>query len=459
MCLYTSTLASLHERLAGFGGRFVIVLLEDGLQRIYLDACGTLSTVYSPIEEVVASTSFLIPYSNATPDNIRLQKALRMPFNHSNGYPVGLTPRHQVKRLLPNHYLDLANWEAKRFWPQGELAEGDAETAVGAIVDILKRQLGAIFAQDSVQLSLTAGGDSRVLLACARKYAQEMELYTVEIPGDVACRVDVRISGSIARRLGLKHRILRHQDASVSDFEEWLYKTGCEVSEERAWQTIRTIKQLRPDRVAVAGAGGELARDFWWRKEDSPSSLMTLERLAQRCGAPLIPEVRTALQAWLDSLPPISSFFTILHLFYIEQRLGCWAGVTPYGEAQSTFDVFPYSHRRIIELMLSLPVNYKRERRFWKDVVEREWPDLLLFPVNPRSRFEMWEERTRLGLTRVASGLRNPKATIGGSPAAGRLDIWPPPHVLRARGGRPGFWGSVVGGVAILTPYAHWGHA
>jgi len=173
--------------LAGFGGRFVIVLLEDGLQRIYLDACGTLSTVYSPIEEVVASTSFLIPYSNATPDNIRLQKALRMPFNHSNGYPVGLTPRHQVKRLLPNHYLDLANWEAKRFWPQGELAEGDAETAVGAIVDILKRQLGAIFAQDSVQLSLTAGGDSRVLLACARKYAQEMELYTVEIPGDVAC--------------------------------------------------------------------------------------------------------------------------------------------------------------------------------------------------------------------------------------------------------------------------------
>ena len=186
---------------------------------------------------------------------------------------------------------------------------------------------------------------------------------------------------------------------------------------------------------------------------------MTLERLAQRCGAPLIPEVRTALQAWLDSLPPISSFFTILHLFYIEQRLGCWAGVTPYGEAQSTFDVFPYSHRRIIELMLSLPVNYKRERRFWKDVVEREWPDLLLFPVNPRSRFEMWEERTRLGLTRVASGLRNPKATIGGSPAAGRLDIWPPPHVLRARGGRPGFWGSVVEGVAILTPCAHWGHA
>lgn len=408
----SGTLASLHERLAGFGGRYILVLLDGPFQRVYLDPCGTLGTVYSPIEEVVASTSFLIPYSNATCDNIGLQKALRMPFNHSTGYPVGLTPRHQVKRLLPNHYLDLANWEPKRFWPQGELAEGDAETAVGAIVDILKTQLGAIFAHDSVQLSLTAGGDSRVLLACAKKYAQEMELYTVEIPRDVTCRVDVRISGSIARRLGLKHRILRHQDASVSDFEEWLYKTGCEVSAERGWQTVRTIKQLRPDRVAIVGSGGELTRDFWWRKEDSPSSPMTLERLARQCGAPLIPEVRMAFQAWLDSLPPISSFLTILHLFYIEQRLGCWAGVMPYGEAHSTFDILPYSHRRIIELMLSLPVNYKRERRFWKDVVEREWPDLLLFPVNPRSRFEVWEERTRLGLSRVARGLRNPKATI-----------------------------------------------
>ena len=411
--LTDSALASVHERLAGFGGRYVIVLLDGAFQRVYLDPCGSLGTVYCSIEEVVASTSCLIPYSNATADNILLQKALRMPHNFSNGYPVGLTPRHQVRRLLPNHYLDLGSWEAERFWPKGEFEEVDVEAAVGEIADIVMGQTSAILSHDRVQMALTAGQDSRVLLACARKYVQEIEFFTYAVP-DVTGRVDVRIASRIAERLGLKHRILGHIDASVVDLEVWLYKTGCEVSGLRGWKEIRTIGQLRPDRLEIHSVGGELARDFWWRKEDSPFSPITLGRLAQQCGALLIPEVRSSLQAWLDSLPPIRNFFTILHLFYIEQRLGCWGGVHPYGEAGCTiFKVYPFSHRRIFELMLSLPVSYKRERRFWKDIAEREWSDLLTVPVNPRTRLELWEDRTRAGVTRAVSALKNPRPTIG----------------------------------------------
>ena len=96
-------------------------------------------------------------------------------------YPLNLTPRKNVWRLLPNHFLDLRQWEAVRHWPKAEiLPVGDTDQAVTQVVERVRLHMKALVAKKPVLLRLTAGQDSRVLLACARPLAQHMTFFTAE---------------------------------------------------------------------------------------------------------------------------------------------------------------------------------------------------------------------------------------------------------------------------------------
>jgi hypothetical protein len=62
--------------------------------------------------------------------------------------------------------------------------------------------------------------------------------------------------------------------------------------------------------------------------------------------------------------------------------MGGWAGVLPYAECDPGFPIFPLCHRRVVELMLTLPAPYRRSGRLARDIILREWPELLEWPVN-----------------------------------------------------------------------------
>jgi len=85
-------------------------------------------------------------------------------------YPFGLTPYRHVRRVLPNHYLDLEGWKAVRHWPgKAELTvDYDTDRAVKEIVSIIKNNLQAISKRYRIHMGLTAGRDTRLLLACSR---------------------------------------------------------------------------------------------------------------------------------------------------------------------------------------------------------------------------------------------------------------------------------------------------
>ena len=105
-----STASRIEEFVYRFGGRFLVALIDVPQPGLYLDPCGSLSIVYCAHQKVVASTPNLIPWDEQTHDRIELAREMGIP-NTNAMYPLTLTPRHNVKRLLPNHYLDLSNWQ------------------------------------------------------------------------------------------------------------------------------------------------------------------------------------------------------------------------------------------------------------------------------------------------------------------------------------------------------------
>jgi len=85
-------------------------------------------------------------------------------------YPVGLTPRQGVERMLPNHALDLAAGRLARLWPRESLPfDGDPAAITQATADVVSRAMGGVGRVHPLQIPLTAGLDSRLLLACSRE--------------------------------------------------------------------------------------------------------------------------------------------------------------------------------------------------------------------------------------------------------------------------------------------------
>ena len=377
--------AALEAWIYAFGGRYAVALLGGGQARFYLDALGSLSAVYCAHQRLVAATPNLVPDDEHTLPRVELARAIGIP--HTNGqYPLGLTPRYGIERILPNHYLDLHEWQTIRHWPSRPLDEvASVEAAVGEIASIVKRNIAAIVATTPTYLLLTAGQDSRMLLACARGFAGRLESFTLEA-GDRAAAIDCDTAQRIARRFGVRHRVVPMEEATEADLEEWMFRIGYSTGEVRGWQGATMLKRLTGGHALLLGSGGELARGYFWQPDDTPNTVISPERLIGYCLCPPEPALVARARSWLDAVPAVDALQT-LDMFFIEQDMGCWGGVFPYADCDPGFEVFPMNHRRVVELMLTLPATYRRAGLLQQHIICREWPELLRWPFNQHVGF------------------------------------------------------------------------
>lgn len=414
-----STESEVEDFIYGFGGRFLAALVGVSHPRIYLDPCGSLSAVYCPHQEVVTSTHYLISYDEHCGDHVDLARDLGIPDTNAM-YPLELTPRHNVFRLLPNHYLDLSTWCVVRHWPKGPIrSEGSVDDLLPAIASSVNRNISAVVLRVPAYLYLTAGMDSRMLLACAKNFADRLVLFTVPIPDDDAY-IDTVIARKIARHFHIRHFMPPFQPSTKADLDMYMERIGYSTGERRGWQAATMFKMGNPSYAHLLGNVGEVARTYWCRKEETENSSITPERLLEPCQAPASPLTLPPVERWLETVPA-GNAIQVLDLFYIEQRLGCWGGVWPYAQTGSPgFVLFPMCHREIIRNMLSLPTPYRRSGCLGRDVIAREWPELLAWPFNEPVGFmhiilSARHARRRLDhqAGRVGKALRNPGWAAG----------------------------------------------
>jgi len=330
-------------------------------------------------------------------------------------HPFGLTPYPSVRRLLPNHYLDLADFACRRHWPDRNgmaAGEDEVEQTLTSFARKLRDNVGAMVEAFPIQMSLTAGRDSRTLLAAARPYASGVAFFTTAIP-DPAARLDCRVAGELARRCALHHRVLPWREPQTAELESWQQRVGHCVAG-RTWRSVRTLKQLDPRRVLLPGTCAEVGRAYYWRRDDLHCEGLDPEEAVSRLGLPRAPALVEAAEAWLSELPAWRRA-DILDLLYLEQRLGCWAGPAQYGHA-SAARVTPLADRRPFSLMFDLPRAYRYRQRLPDDLIRILWPDLRRLPFNrkPGLRGAAGEVRRRAstGLRRIPGG-RAARAWLG----------------------------------------------
>ena len=244
--------------------------------------------------------------------------------------------------------------------------------------DHVRSTIGAVAAEHSLTLSLTAGRDSRILLACARDVMERTSLFTL-VP-EMADSVDAHLACRLSDRFELRHETLPVVPAEPGTLSEWLSSTGHAVSG-NLWQGHRSLHRLDPARALLPGTAGEVGRAHTYRLGDPVEGVVSPRTLLKRLRLPAHDLYLEHAEVWLAGLPELSHEST-LELAYVEQRLSCWAGPGHYGNQTSRFELAPFASRPLFRAMLALPLAYRHREQLTTDILRRAWPELLELPFN-----------------------------------------------------------------------------
>lgn len=407
----------------GFTGTWTAIIFggrgDSTFQRVYLGV--SHSVVYSLQQQVVATTHNLIPDIQRDED---LSKAFDC-LNRRSYFSFGLTAFKGLSRLLPNHYLDLKTFQSKRHWPISSLDRyTNGKKGAANLVDYCRRIVNVITSEyPKSRVFLSAGRDSRAILACLRPFVENDEDITLSttVSSSLASKIDLQAARWLARRTGLPHKVKRKKSRSEMS-DDYVMRSFVRIGEAAAAPNlfaspdIHNRKPFNPNaRFKIAGMGGETGRAKFW-SQGLPKEDITPEFIMEKVKAPLTNVVKKAAGNWLKSVP--RDFRTrkadLLDLVYIEQRIGCWkapmtylfAGMENPGRL-SRLNTSPMAEVLSYEIMLRLPEEYRAAATLQKDMVAYGWPELLYnIPFN--------EPRGLLRVKKILGNfVRNPRKIAG----------------------------------------------
>lgn len=389
--------AFVEQDIYGLAGRFVFVLDDQEYRRVYLDACGSVPVVYDPETGLAASSTGLLLDAQAYRDRFASELYEHLHVRRDGWFPAGLTAHRGINRLLPNHYLDLQSMSTVRHWPKGTItATTEPDAACRRIVSSTRSVIDACLEAGPVAMSLTAGNETRLLLAAAREAIEGIETVTVDHREG---RLDRVRAQELAERFNLRHTCLPVVVAGPQQAEDWHARAGHCLGGPNM-RSHPTVAALSSFSFFLGGMGGEIGRGFFWRSTDTATTVIDASKLTRRFGMPAHDDVVRAVDGWLSGLPDQVDTFLQLDLAYLELRMGPWAFAQPPGTSPVR-ELHPLISRANFTAMLSLPPEWRSTNRMILRSIELHWPGLLELPIN---RFGDWRDPALL----VQRALRQP---------------------------------------------------
>lgn len=375
--------ARMEEALYELTGRYVCVLRTPDGTRLHLDAGGTLGAVHHTERAVVASTTSLLQAVLDGPGYTRPAPHSFPADRENQFFPGGLTHVPWARRLLPNHHLDLGRWAVERHWPAAGIdpvGELELATTLHRIASGLESVISGVGGTHDAYLGLTAGRDSRVLLACARDVRDAITAFTFDYaPGRRDAVIDLRVAEELARIAGIPHVRVPVGAPTAPQQEDYLFRIGHAGHWGKSADFGSAGEHLKLGRAFLPGFLGGLGRGHYWPGMPRRHDALDPETLLHRMKLPNTGAFTAAMREWLDGLPPVSPRL-LLDLLYLEHRGGAWAAAHLYGAAPFEATIVPYASRQVLDAMFRLPVEYRSKKRLYDDLILLRWPELAELP-------------------------------------------------------------------------------
>ena len=383
------------ERTAALGGRFALLVRDGAETLLFHDACG-LRQVYwaaSGVEAWCASQPGLVArqLGLAHDPQAVAYMATRGEDDGAVYWMPGDRSMYQAVRcLLPNHLLGLGAGQApaaRRFWPGPDPLPAPVSTgaAVEAAAGTLRALVEGARRRFPLAVPLTAGWDSRLMLALSRDFAAEAACFTLTYPTAPAGSRDVVVPARLLARLGVPHQVVPYPRQVDGPFKA-LFRLNADAVKEAYCGDAQAMRDHLPaGRTVLTGDVAEIAKCFW-RLPGRAEAAITAGDLGALSQVGTHPYALQALREWLDGAP--RGEVPLLDLFCWEQMAGRWQAQirAEYDLVQESFA--PLACRALLAGLLAVP---EAERSapafpFYRALIERLWPEVLAEPINPPER-------------------------------------------------------------------------
>lgn len=385
---------NLLEAYGSWSGRWILV----GESELHLDASGLLGCFYrrvqrGPTPELWASSSPALlatlphrPRLRSTEPRIHWEKGM-------DWYPPPKSRFAGVSRLLPTQVLSLAPERGEPVSARPPLMPvpepGSYEDTLDELQRILLTSLANVRGRnEQLWLPVTAGLDSRLILAAAREVGLRVSTFTFRYrsmpTGD---RV---LPPLLAGEAGYEHQFLQPGPLSRPRLALFDAHTAehC-VDIDRRFFARGQWSAFRPPVLVLRGGVFEVGRCFYHRKFPDATTDDLAETVATRFR---FREFHAGSQAHLEGIGEWAEW--VEHTpcpgldwrdrLYLEQRLGGWAS-----SIEQALDLTAYERAYIanshlyISTVLTLPEEVRLVGGHHVDLVRRMAPELLRFPFNP----------------------------------------------------------------------------
>lgn len=320
-----------------------------------------------------------------------------------------------IKHLLPNYYLDFCEKKAIRYWPKAPLEQLDVDSASRKGTEILKNTMQAATNRFQMSMAITAGWDSRTMLAATRSINYKIYYYIQKFGGMTDSHPDIRIPRKLTKKLGIPFHIIECVDYQDEEFDAILDKNVFMLHNPAKKVLLRSFFLKFQGKVNASGNISDLCR--------TPYGNQPVHDIFDLLENVNLKDSEYAVKSLMEWYAETKFFcetfgYNQRDLFFWEQVLGNWGSMFAAELDIAIDEFYPFGTRRLVETILAVDEKWRpyHNSKVHRRIIELLWPELLSEPINPINWYSdtikflrMKGKRTmaRLGLLSMIKSFRS----------------------------------------------------
>ena len=395
-----ATFDVVERRQSQLAGRFALVVKIGDEIRYYPDAVSALTAVMDKSAGTIASTVPLAISDEVQPSNGRTLDEMQ---SKPTLYLMGETIDARVSQLLGNHYINMRDFSAHRFWPRDDTPfephERPVKTARG-MAENLRAIMSGLAANFECTLPITGGQDSRLLAgALLPESVPKIRNFHVHHV-NWASRFDVPSAQQVAAHLDLPLIVksVRHGgcDAELADVDMEVARAQAALATGYAHpclsnSVLQAINIAPESFLLLRGGAAEMTRANKWPSASRVPKVVSAEFAFERLVGQNQSSLRNQLgdqiadrywrkyERWFDDLPA-SARGCAPDVQHMELWLAAGVGAAFFASRRH-FYVNPFSSLRLLHQTMRFEPGFRKRSQLLKLMFDFLSPGLAEVPL------------------------------------------------------------------------------
>lgn len=374
------------------GGKYVLFIRLKERYYVLGDATCSVPIFYSTDVDgfLCSAWAFQIAKEFQMNPDERLMK-IRRSGDSSETMPFDYTVWKNIKRLLPNHYLDCGSRKSVRYVNHSfSHISASVEDVIKITLPYICRLIAYYQSISSVACALTAGRDSRAVLAVLG-CEKDIPVYTIRHNDFTDKTSDITVPRLIAEKMNLEYTQFSDFNLTEKELSYADSFLGKGNYKKRTLMLAHTIKNsfgkysvVNGDIIGQVGKCS-LHRDIPARYAVPSYFLCKLHNYSK--------EAELALGEWLDEIKAAGEYVNTFDLFSIENRLGVWAAnENEIYNMIGQYYLNIFNSRCIVYEWTCVSRKVRKDSAIHLAMIKALKPELLDFPFEPSGFLERFSK-------------------------------------------------------------------